>query len=126
MVGRDAVALMVRDALISQWKYSLACTRHEHSNGYRRLSVIDIARQFGMYLLFHFSYLFFFVFSGGVFFEHGPVTVTPHPAGFCCADAHDPLQYNEFSWAKASNMLYVEQVSLFLNKASDLLALFSA
>lgn len=49
-------------------------------------------------------------FNGGVFFEHSPVTVTQHPAGFCCGDAHDPLQYNEFAWTKATHMLYVEQV----------------
>jgi carboxypeptidase C (cathepsin A) len=53
-------------------------------------------------------------FNGGVFFEHSPVTVTQHEAGFCCGDAHDPLQYNEYAWTKATHMLYVEQVRFML------------
>jgi hypothetical protein len=48
--------------------------------------------------------------NGGVLFEHSPVTVPLHPAGYCCASANEPLQYNEYAWTQATHMLYVEQV----------------
>ena len=48
-------------------------------------------------------------FSAGVLFEHGPVTVPLHPAGWCCEDARAPLVPNEHGWTRATVMLYVEQ-----------------
>lgn len=50
-------------------------------------------------------------FSGGLFFEMGPVTINLHPAGFLSGpeEVHSPLQYNTHGWHKASAILYVEQ-----------------
>ena len=47
--------------------------------------------------------------AAGVLFEHSPVTVPLHPAGFCCTSKDDPFVYNRHSWANASAILYVEQ-----------------
>lgn len=46
----------------------------------------------------------------GCLFEHGPVTVPLHPAGFYGTD-DDPktLEPNRYTWTKATRMLYVEQ-----------------
>ena len=47
--------------------------------------------------------------DAGMTFEHGPVKVPSHPAGFCCSSPNDPLETNPFAWTKATTMLYVEQ-----------------
>ena len=48
-------------------------------------------------------------FSAGLLFEHSPVTVPPHPAGYCCSGPFPPLQANPYAWTQATYMLYVEQ-----------------
>eukprot|EP00529_Nitzschia_sp_RCC80_P016518 CAMPEP_0113462552 /NCGR_PEP_ID=MMETSP0014_2-20120614/12159_1 /TAXON_ID=2857 /ORGANISM="Nitzschia sp." /LENGTH=675 /DNA_ID=CAMNT_0000354435 /DNA_START=71 /DNA_END=2096 /DNA_ORIENTATION=- /assembly_acc=CAM_ASM_000159 len=48
-------------------------------------------------------------FATGNLFEHGPVTVPLHEAGWCCEEKHESLQYNEYTWAQATVMLYIEQ-----------------
>lgn len=48
-------------------------------------------------------------FGAGLFLENSPVTVPPRPAGYCCLQEKEPLQYNRYSWTNASALLYVEQ-----------------
>lgn len=48
-------------------------------------------------------------FDAGVAFEHGPVKVPSHPAGYCCSSSDDPLETNKYAWTRATPMLYVEQ-----------------
>ena len=48
-------------------------------------------------------------FFAGVFFETAPVTIPLKAAGTCCVDQQEPFVYNEYSWATATHMLYVEQ-----------------
>ena len=48
-------------------------------------------------------------FNAGVLFEHSPVTIPLHPAGYCCSTKNDPLVYNNYSWALAAPIMYVEQ-----------------
>ena len=48
-------------------------------------------------------------FQGGVFFECGPFTTPHYPAGYPKTRYDEPLTVNEWSWTKATNMLYVEQ-----------------
>ena len=45
----------------------------------------------------------------GLMFEHGPVTVPLHRAGWCCERKDEPLQPNPYGWTNATIMLYVEQ-----------------
>jgi len=45
----------------------------------------------------------------GIMFEHGPVTVPLHPAGWCCEDPNEPLTPNPYGWTNATIMMYVEQ-----------------
>jgi carboxypeptidase C (cathepsin A) len=41
--------------------------------------------------------------------EHSPVTQPLHDAGYCCLkDSTPQLDYNEYTWTKATTMLYVE------------------
>jgi carboxypeptidase C (cathepsin A) len=48
-------------------------------------------------------------FSAGIMFEHSPVTVPLHEAGWCCEKQDEPLVYNKYAWTNATVMLYVEQ-----------------
>jgi len=48
-------------------------------------------------------------FGAGLFFECGPVTYPHHPAGHGRTSADEPLLPNDYSWTKATNMLFVEQ-----------------
>jgi Serine carboxypeptidase len=48
-------------------------------------------------------------FGAGLFLENSPVTVPPRPAGYCCLQENEPLQYNKYAWTNASALLYVEQ-----------------
>ena len=48
-------------------------------------------------------------FSVGLLAEHSPVTIAPRPAGYCCSEMYEPLQYNRYAWTNATVMLYVEQ-----------------
>lgn len=48
-------------------------------------------------------------FNCGVIMEHSPVTQPMHPAGYCCVDPYPDLSYNQYTWAKSTTLLYVEQ-----------------
>lgn len=48
-------------------------------------------------------------FSAGILFEHAPVTVPLHEAGWCCEPHNETLGANEYAWTRATTMLYVEQ-----------------
>lgn len=48
-------------------------------------------------------------FNCGVMMEHSPVTQPLHDAGYCCLKATPQLSYNNYTWTKATTMLYVEQ-----------------
>jgi carboxypeptidase C (cathepsin A) len=48
-------------------------------------------------------------FSAGILFEHSPVTVPLHEAGWCCEPQNETLTPNEYGWTHATTMLYVEQ-----------------
>jgi carboxypeptidase C (cathepsin A) len=48
-------------------------------------------------------------FNCGVMMEHSPVTQPLRPAGYCClTDSTPKLAYNNYTWTKATTMLYVE------------------
>eukprot|EP00529_Nitzschia_sp_RCC80_P005731 CAMPEP_0113494036 /NCGR_PEP_ID=MMETSP0014_2-20120614/28902_1 /TAXON_ID=2857 /ORGANISM="Nitzschia sp." /LENGTH=1012 /DNA_ID=CAMNT_0000387921 /DNA_START=167 /DNA_END=3207 /DNA_ORIENTATION=- /assembly_acc=CAM_ASM_000159 len=48
-------------------------------------------------------------FSAGILFEHSPVTVPLHEAGWCCEPQNETLTANNYGWTHATTMLYVEQ-----------------
>lgn len=48
-------------------------------------------------------------FSAGLLFENSPITIVPKPAGYCCLEKNEPLQYNRYGWTNATAMLYIEQ-----------------
>ena len=48
-------------------------------------------------------------FSAGILFEHSPVTVPLHEAGWCCEPQNETLVENTYGWTHATTMLYVEQ-----------------
>lgn len=45
----------------------------------------------------------------GLLFENSPVTTPHQPAGFYGQKEQEPLEPNEYSWTKASTILYLEQ-----------------
>eukprot|EP00536_Pseudo-nitzschia_multiseries_P015224 jgi/Psemu1/262777/estExt_Genewise1Plus.C_8410023 len=48
-------------------------------------------------------------YDAGLFLECGPVTYPHHPAGHGRTRADEPLSPNDYSWTKATNLLFVEQ-----------------
>jgi carboxypeptidase C (cathepsin A) len=48
-------------------------------------------------------------FAAGMMMECSPVTTPHYSAGHGLTDAHQPLIPNEYSWTKATNLLFVEQ-----------------
>lgn len=48
-------------------------------------------------------------FNCGVMMENSPVTQPLHDAGYCCLQPTPDLSYNNYSWTRATTMLYVEQ-----------------
>lgn len=48
-------------------------------------------------------------YSAGLVMECGPVTYPHHPAGHGRTSADEPLLPNDYSWTKATNVLFVEQ-----------------
>ena len=48
-------------------------------------------------------------FLAGIMFECAPVTTPHHPAGYPKSRFDEPLVANDWSWTKATNMLFVEQ-----------------